>query len=157
MSGLEISGIRDTFHLSFLFDQNRWHLLLFYCFFQSINQSVRYSCNTRSHRASEYVCRLCDWLPAESKYSCQAFITRGSRGYITLCIVKDIQCLTVLYRDTLLPLEPPYFLVQSLFSLHFEINSWTENAAARLQPLLSDIMIVVLSTSFSTLDCIKSA
>lgn len=49
-------------------------------------------------------------------------MTCECRGYLTFCIVKDIQCLTVLYSDTLLPLDPLYFLFMSPFSFRFKIN-----------------------------------
>lgn len=49
-------------------------------------------------------------------------MTCGCSGYITFCIVKDLQCLTVLYSDTLLPLDPLHFLLKSVFSFHFKIN-----------------------------------
>lgn len=49
-------------------------------------------------------------------------MTCGRSSYITFCIVKDLQCLTVLYSDTLLPLDPLYFLLKSLFSFRFKIN-----------------------------------
>lgn len=49
-------------------------------------------------------------------------MTCGCRGYITFCIVKDIQCLTVLYSDTLLPVDLLYFLLKSPFSFRFKIS-----------------------------------